>query len=679
MINRGWCTVVIVLMCLLTGCKEHNQSLIYQSYYKTVIVKATDICAANPSQAVTYINAAYKNALPPATGDLLNKYNALSKCYLYLGNHIQSQKYIDSSLAILKKCSEYPQYEFLNAQVYNARGEILVAQKRYNEAFGIFYRVRAAIKNINTCESHFLLSGISGKLGGISYAQHRYADAAQMFKESVSALWDCNSAFDYFARVQSNLNNTGLSFAHNNQPDSAIKYYNKAIAFVERAKHNYQGKDTLINMVQGMIYDNRAQAYAMLHQYQPAKNDFIKSIDINSRKGFSDGDACYATLGLAAVYLKIHQPDSTRQLLKSITAYIKKEPTDTIAHMRFLKLNADYLKQIGNFSEAYSNLEQYQKAKADEQLAAGNFNKIDFNKDFEVLAQKYKVANLSKENQLKSTYLIGSVVFGLMCLVIILIFIQNRRRSKIMMINMINHNNQLKLALSALEERNIDFNKLLNILGHDLKNPMTAICHIAELLLLNKDSSSEDGELFELISKSSRNLIMTINDLLEIGNNGQVLNDKHTEVIDLSELVANSVALMEYSAREKQQTLHITTLSKTYVKVNRIKIWRVINNLLVNAIKFSNRQADIYISMKNMGNQVQVIVADEGIGIPAGLQNKLFDLFTEAKRRGTDGELSFGLGLHTSKQIVEAHQGNIWFKSDEHKGTVFYISLPVQQ
>lgn len=287
------------------------------------------------------------------------------------------------------------------------------------------------------------------------------------------------------------------------------------------------------------------------------------------------------------------------------------------------------------------------------------------------------INSLTRQNELKSVYLMSAIVFCLMCVIIIIVFIQSRRRSKLIITNMANHNEQLKLAVTALEERNIDFNKLLNILGHDLKNPMTAISNIAELLLLNKKYPKEDIEMFELISNSSRNLIHTINDLLDIGNK-TLLNDKNLEVIDLGELLANSVALMEYSAREKNQTIHLTVTSKTYVKVNRIKIWRVINNLIVNAIKFSNHHTEIYVSMKMVDEQIQVIVADEGVGIPEALQEKLFDLFTQAKRRGTDGELSFGLGLHTSKQIMDAHNGRIWFKSDEDKGSVFYISLPVQ-
>jgi signal transduction histidine kinase len=61
------------------------------------------------------------------------------------------------------------------------------------------------------------------------------------------------------------------------------------------------------------------------------------------------------------------------------------------------------------------------------------------------------------------------------------------------------------------------------------------------------------------------------------------------------------------------------------------------------------------------------------------LKGKIFDAFTDAKRRGTSGEQPFGLGLSISRQIIEAHSGRIWFDSEENKGTTFFIELPIAE
>jgi len=103
----------------------------------------------------------------------------------------------------------------------------------------------------------------------------------------------------------------------------------------------------------------------------------------------------------------------------------------------------------------------------------------------------------------------------------------------------------------------------------------------------------------------------------------------------------------------------------------------VISNLITNAIKFSPAGAVINIRMYQQQNSVQIEVQDHGIGIPDKLKDKVFDMFSEARRPGTEGEQTSGLGMAISKEIVEAHGGKIWFESQEVTGTTFFISLPI--
>ncbi|MBU7571350.1 MAG: ATP-binding protein, partial [Flavobacterium sp.] len=95
-----------------------------------------------------------------------------------------------------------------------------------------------------------------------------------------------------------------------------------------------------------------------------------------------------------------------------------------------------------------------------------------------------------------------------------------------------------------------------------------------------------------------------------------------------------------------------------------------------NAIKFSPNGARIKIKMTQKEQKIRILVKDEGIGIPPEMGEKIFDLFTEAKRPGTAGEQPFGMGLAISKQIVEAHNGKIWFENNNSCGTTFFVDLP---
>ncbi|RYF30507.1 MAG: ATP-binding protein, partial [Comamonadaceae bacterium] len=100
------------------------------------------------------------------------------------------------------------------------------------------------------------------------------------------------------------------------------------------------------------------------------------------------------------------------------------------------------------------------------------------------------------------------------------------------------------------------------------------------------------------------------------------------------------------------------------------------SNLLVNAIKFSPEGSEINVFMESQVESVLIRIADQGIGIPENLKGKIFNMFTDARRAGTAGEQSFGLGLAISRQIVEAHGGKIWFENNEEIGTTFYLELP---
>ncbi len=94
-------------------------------------------------------------------------------------------------------------------------------------------------------------------------------------------------------------------------------------------------------------------------------------------------------------------------------------------------------------------------------------------------------------------------------------------------------------------------------------------------------------------------------------------------------------------------------------------------------MKFSPRGSLIQVKAEADGRYIRITFADQGIGIPAPLQEHIFDPFSTARRTGTEGEQPAGLGLFIVKQIVEAHNGSIAVESKENEGTTFTIRLPL--
>jgi signal transduction histidine kinase len=113
------------------------------------------------------------------------------------------------------------------------------------------------------------------------------------------------------------------------------------------------------------------------------------------------------------------------------------------------------------------------------------------------------------------------------------------------------------------------------------------------------------------------------------------------------------------------------------VEVDKEKIGLAIQNLLENAIKYTPASGNITISLEEKGESVLFKIKDDGVGIPQNQRDRIFTKFfrgSNVARMETDGT---GLGLYTTKNIIEAHRGKIWFESEEGKGTTFYFTVPV--
>jgi signal transduction histidine kinase len=141
-------------------------------------------------------------------------------------------------------------------------------------------------------------------------------------------------------------------------------------------------------------------------------------------------------------------------------------------------------------------------------------------------------------------------------------------------------------------------------------------------------------------------------------------------------LLQYCVDLLKFKAESKKQDIHLQADEIT-LEIDREKIWRVLSNLISNAIKFSPENSIIEVEMFEKQGNVRISVTDYGSDIPDDAKDKIFDMFSGIKIRTENrDEHSFAIGLSLSKQIVEALDGKIWVKSREGQGTVFYVEFP---
>jgi len=220
---------------------------------------------------------------------------------------------------------------------------------------------------------------------------------------------------------------------------------------------------------------------------------------------------------------------------------------------------------------------------------------------------------------------------------------------------------------------------VLEILSHDVKGSLAMIQAMNEQIK-GQVKKLQDPDLMEytrIIGKLCQNNLKTVHALLD----SELVESTDVELIrkrlDMVETVKQVFNEYKSSGQLLDRNFSLECASDSiYVEVDENLFTQVFNNLISNALKFTQDGNSITVSLKETENQVQACVQDEGIGIPEKLQASLFDRFTKAKRQGLQGERSTGLGLSIVKRIVELHGGKIWVESEENKGTAFYFEIP---
>ncbi|MBP9690017.1 MAG: HAMP domain-containing histidine kinase, partial [Bacteroidia bacterium] len=299
--------------------------------------------------------------------------------------------------------------------------------------------------------------------------------------------------------------------------------------------------------------------------------------------------------------------------------------------------------------------------------------------EFDQAKNIVELDSFKRDDRIKSLLLTASLITIFLSLIILLVFAFNRLQNKkhIAKLEVLNTalnttNEKLEISLNSLEGSYADNDRLIKAVAHDMRSPMVAVVGVLDLLCSEEMDEESRANLLKLAKESSQKGLGVLDDVLK----SKVNNELPKSLVDLKSIIESSVSVVNQSAIDKKQSI-ILDVADVAVNVNEGKIWRVLNNLLTNAIKFSFRGGKIEVSTQVDTDNVTISVKDFGIGIPENIRGNLFDFFTKASRKGTNGEETHGLGLAITKQIVEAHKGKIWVESEPNIGTTFYVQLPI--
>lgn len=253
--------------------------------------------------------------------------------------------------------------------------------------------------------------------------------------------------------------------------------------------------------------------------------------------------------------------------------------------------------------------------------------------------------------------------------------------------SLISLNNDLNNLTRELQKKNVQLNKLneqknefIGMAAHDLRNPISIIIGYSEFILDEAKDRLPPNHLkfLKIILHSSEFMLNMLNDLLDIAKIESGKLNLNRELVNPGSLIANNVALNRMIAEKKDITINVEIFEDLpEVNIDADKIEQVLNNLITNAIKFSNPGTTITVSSFKANGGITVIVKDQGQGISEEDLSKLFKPFSKLSTKSTAGEKSTGLGLSITKKIIMGHGGKIWVESQVGVGTTFYFTLPV--
>ena len=239
---------------------------------------------------------------------------------------------------------------------------------------------------------------------------------------------------------------------------------------------------------------------------------------------------------------------------------------------------------------------------------------------------------------------------------------------------------ELKKSTQNLIKLNETKDRFISIISHDLRTPFSSILGFTDLLANDEELTDDERKQYvKYIQESSRSMLALVNSLLDWTRLQTGRIKFEPQKIDVSKIVIDSVNALSGTAIQKGIEVTSFVNQSLHLFVDKSLILQVFNNLISNAIKFTNKGGSINILSEAVTSSrfVKFIVKDTGVGIKDDDLAKLFSVDAKYTSEGTAGEKGSGLGLSLVKEIIEKHGGAIEVESEYGKGTEFIFTLPI--
>lgn len=618
---------------------------------RTTIYNDPDSCI-DVSKLALYIAESIKDSASMASA-----YKYIGIAYEIKTDYKQAVEYLDKCYALADKIDDKQNL----AVVQINKGIIYLDLSQEDLAIKYFYNALSIANNPADSVNPSIKAACLNNIAVTYTRQDDYKSATEIYKQVVSqsvANKDTNS-------LELVYNNLTDAYIHLGQFDTAKIYLDSAFFMQEATKNRY----------------NLSGKYISAYQYYKGLNDYVKAHEsINKAipvlKSFNDSLRLTELFNLEAELYEAEKNytaglaslDSSKNYFSSATSFNHLAQT----HKKYGDLHkalSQFEKASENYNLAITYLDStYEDLKQNNRIAGEIEAKTQHYKDEMALA-KTKAKTLEYEGKITNYILIALTGGILFFTILIAILIANYRNRKQLIAQLTDKNKELHD--NALVQQ-----KLISVIGHDFKSPLTAIISMLNLVKTG-DLSKED--LNDLASKATNNIELTLKNIENVHywiQSHQGKQKASPKNISLLDLIYEIKQLHEFHFNSKQIVFKTRGLRNTTLFADETHANIIFRNLISNALKFTPEEGSITVAAEaNPNNTITVHITDSGIGMSPEKVAEIQKGIAESTK-GTAGEKGTGLGLQLVNEYIRLNKGKLEIQSDQKNGTSVIVTLP---
>lgn len=450
--------------------------------------------------------------------------------------------------------------------------------------------------------------------------------------------------------------NLGIVYNRTGDYEQAEYHFKRVIEIGNQLGNVFSKVQALYNM--GEMYANMGNYTQALETYEESLN---MSRDLNIQMGMF-----YNQGGIASVYDELNDLERSIQYYENAVELAETFPSNEQL-ITVLKNLSDVYAKSGDITSAYSLLQRYstlqdslRQTEREEALAK---QEVLLGLRTERETREITESALRKEQQGK--FIITLLLIALSVILVGLI---------ILIVNKLKANKLLEKRKEELSKANEDKDRLLSLLSHDLRTPISSLMGIVHLIRSNLINREELNRALDQIDANLQKEINTLTNYLQWAKNQKDGIKAKIEPINVTEISQKVVNESRKIAKNKGVLIENNLPESLIIDGDRLMISVILRNLVSNAVKYTKKGEKVSLDVIEKDTEISLSVKDNGLGIPTDKQNQIFEAF-HMSYEGTNGEIGTGLGLSICKEFADKQNADIHFESEPGKGTTFYLTF----